>query len=155
MKYIITLWVTAITFFQSATAQDTTIENFNSPYRVSAIKDGAIIAGGVGLTALGVKLIDGKRNLTPAQLATKTPDKVPFFDRSSAGYYSQRADDDSYIPFQASFAMPVLMALINKNERHNLVQVLVLYTETMAITGSLFTMATGNIYRSSPLCVWY
>jgi membrane-associated PAP2 superfamily phosphatase len=46
--------------------------------------------------------------------------------------------------------MPVLMALINKNERHKIGQVLVLYTETMAITGALFTMTTGNIYRSRP-----
>jgi membrane-associated phospholipid phosphatase len=62
----------------------------------------------------------------------------------------EKADRDSYIPFQASFAMPVLMALINKNERHKIAQVLVLYTETMAVTGAVFTMATGNIYRSRP-----
>lgn len=151
MKHILTICITAITFLQPATAQVTkTDKEFTSPYNISVVKDGAIIAGGVGLTALGVSLIQNKKDLTPVELATKTRDKVPFFDRGSAGFYSEKADNDSYIPFQASFAMPVLMALINKNERHKIAHVLVLYTETMAITGALFTMATGNIYRSRP-----
>lgn len=151
MKCFTTICITVITFFQTATAQSTTaLNDFSSPYHINIVKDGAIIAGGVGLTALGVSLIQNKRDLTSAELATKTPDKIPFFDRSSAGFYSEKADKDSYIPFQASFAMPVLMALINKNERHKIGQVLVLYTETMAITGAIFTMATGNVYRSRP-----
>lgn len=151
MKRFILICLTSITFFQPASAQITSADKkFTSPYKVNVVKDGAIIAGGVGLTALGVSLIENKRDLTPAELATKTRDKIPFFDRSSAGFYSEKADNDSYIPFQASFAIPVLMALINKNQRHKIGQVLVLYTETMAITGALFTMTTGNVYRSRP-----
>lgn len=150
MKQCITLWLTILVFINSTFSQDTAKTESNSPYHTTFVKDGAIIAGGVGLTALGVSLIQNKRDLTPAELATKTRDKVPFFDRSSAGFYSTRADDDSYIPFQASFAMPVLMALLNKNERQKFGQVMVLYTETMAITGAVFTMATGNVYRSRP-----
>jgi opacity protein-like surface antigen len=121
-----------------------------SPYTTKFWVDGPIIVGGIGLTALGVKLIDQKSNLTMAQLAQRTPDKVPWFDRSSAGYYSEKADEDSYIPFHASFVMPVLVGLINKNERQHFGQTMVLYVETMAITGSLFTMAAGNIQRSRP-----
>jgi opacity protein-like surface antigen len=149
MKQIITLCLSVITIINSTIAQDSS-RQFTSPYHTSFITDGAIIAGGIGLTALGVRLIGNKKDLTPAQLATKTRESVPFFDRGSAGFYSPKADDDSYIPFQASFAMPVLMALINKNERQKFGQLMVLYTETMAITGSLFTMSTGNIYRSRP-----
>ncbi|MDB5250393.1 MAG: PA-phosphatase [Segetibacter sp.] len=151
MKHIFTLSLSLLTFISTTIAQDSSNKSkYVSPYTTNWIKDGAITVGGIGLTALGVSLIQNKKDLTPAQLATKTRDKVPFFDRSSAGFYSPQADDDSYIPFQASFAMPVLMALINSNERHHIGQVLVLYTETMAITGALFTMATGNIYRSRP-----
>lgn len=150
MKKVITLWLCILVTFNSTFAQETTGSESNSPYHTSLIKDGAIIVGGVGLTYLGTVLINNKNDLTPAQLVSKTRDKIPFFDRGNAGYYSTRADDDSYIPFQASFVMPVLMGLINKNERQKFGQVMVLYTETMAITGTLFTMATGNIYRSRP-----
>lgn len=119
-------------------------------YKTSFITDGSIITAGIGLTVLGVKLINNKKSLNPAELANKTKDQVFFLDRSSVGNYSKRADDDSYIPFQASFAMPVIIGLLNKNERKKFGQIMVLYTETMAITGTLFTMSAGNINRSRP-----
>jgi len=149
MKHLIALSLTLFTFFNTTIAQDTP-KVYTSPYKTNFTIDAPLITGGIGLTALGVKLINDKRDLTPAELATKTRESIPWFDRSSVGFYSKKADDDSYIPFQASFAMPVLMALINKNQRHKIGQVLVLYVETMAITGALFTMATGNVYRSRP-----
>ncbi|WP_165958045.1 phosphatase PAP2 family protein [Segetibacter sp. 3557_3] len=138
------------------TLPDTTIRSFRpkkvitSPYTTSFKVDGPIIAAGIGLTGLGVHLIDQKKNLTAAEVARKTPDKVPFFDRSSAGFYSERADRDSYVPFQYSFALPVAMMLINKNQRHKPVQVLALYVETMAVTGTLFTITAGSVQRSRP-----
>lgn len=150
MKQCLTLWLTFLISLNSVFAQQESKSETASPYRTTFIKDGAIIVGGVGLTYLGYTLIQNKRDLTPAELAGKTRDKVPFFDRSSVGFYSKKADDDSYIPFQASFVMPVLMGLINKNERQKFGQLMVLYTETMAITGTIFTMATGNVYRSRP-----
>jgi membrane-associated phospholipid phosphatase len=139
---------------ESATATTTTattpLAAGESPYRTKFCVDAPIIVGGIGLNALGVKLIDQKKNLTMAELATRTPDRVPWFDRSSAGYYSEKADKDSYIPFHASFTMPIIFGLLNKSERHHFGQTMVLYTETMAITGALFTMAAGNIHRSRP-----
>ncbi|GEO08978.1 hypothetical protein SAE01_14740 [Segetibacter aerophilus] len=151
MKKVITLWLSILFITSSTNAQQSnSSETSNSPYHTSVVKDGAIIVGGIGLTYLGTVLIKNKNDLTPTQLASKTRDKIPFFDRGNAGYYSAKADDDSYIPFQASFVMPVLMGLINKNERQKFGQLMVLYTETMAITGTVFTMATGNVYRSRP-----
>ncbi len=142
---IITFSLAQITFAQKDTSHVGV-----SIYKTNLVKDGAIITSGIALTALGVKLINDKKELNPAALITKTRDNVFFLDRSSVGNYSQKADDDSYIPFQASFAMPVLMAFINKNERKKFGQIMVLYTETMAITGTLFTMSAGNINRSRP-----
>ena len=124
--------------------------DFKSPYHTKLWVDGPVTVGAIGLTFLGVTLIGNKKDLTPDQLASTTKNHIPFFDRGNAGYYSKKADSDSYIPFQASFAMPVIMALIDKNERSNIGQVLVLYTETMAITGALFTMTTGTVYRNRP-----
>jgi hypothetical protein len=165
MQLVTRLFLFSILCFQQLVAQDSVVNTivvdnqaapapqpgkFKSPYKISWKVDAPIIVGGIGLTALGVKLINDKSNLTPAQLVNKTPENVPFFDRSSAGWYSERADLDSYIPFQGSFVVPIVMGVINKNERQNFGQVMVLYLETMAITGTLFTMAAGNVNRSRP-----
>ncbi len=123
---------------------------YPSPYKTSWKVDAPIIVAGIGLTALGTQLIANKRNLTASEVRAKTKDNLPFFDRGNAGYYSKKADEDSYVPFHASFAWPVVMLLANKNERHNAFQVAALYVETMAVTGTLFTMATGTVYRSRP-----
>lgn len=123
---------------------------YKSPYTTSWRKDGAIIAAGIGLTAFGTYLIGQKDSLTNFQLTTRTANKVPFFDRHRLGHYDEKADEVSYIPFHASFVWPVIMTLVNKNERHNAFQVLSLYVETMAITGSLFTMSAGLVQRSRP-----
>src|SRR4051812_39236125 len=121
MKKCFSLWLTVLISIHSTFSQVNQSKE-PSPYQTNLLKDGAIIAGGIGLNVLGYKLIQSKKDLNPAALATKTRDKVPFFDRSSAGFYSQKADEDSYIPFKASFVMPVLMALVNKNERQKLGQ---------------------------------
>lgn len=120
-------------------------------YSTSFKVDAPLIVAGVGLTYLGVTLIDKKESLSAAEVAAKSKDDVPFFDRSSAGWYSKKIDRASYVPFQFSFAAPVLLMLINKNERKNAVNVLVMYTETMGIAGTLFTMAAGLVHRSRPL----
>jgi len=121
-----------------------------SPYKTSLLTDGLAIAGAVGVTLLGYELIKNKRNLTNEELAGKTKDKLPFFDRGNAGLYSPQADKDSYILFDASYAIPLLMTLIDKNERTKAGQLIVLYFETIGITGALYTITAGLVYRSRP-----
>ncbi len=121
-----------------------------SPYKTSLLKDGLVITGAVGLNLLGYQLVENKHNLTPAELATKTKDKLPFFDRFCAGLYSDKANKDSYILFDAAYAFPFIAGLIDKNERAKFGQVAVLYIETIAITGSMYTLAAGLVYRSRP-----
>jgi membrane-associated phospholipid phosphatase len=122
-----------------------------SPYHTSFKKDAPVIIGGVGITALGVYLIQNKKALEPNELINKTKDKIPFFDRSNTGFYSKKANDASYIPFETGFAMPILFMLVNKNERQKFGQIFALYTETMAITGAMFTITAGTVNRSRPL----
>jgi hypothetical protein len=121
------------------------------PYKTSFRKDAPVITAGIGLSVLGLKLISNKKDLTTAELATKTYDKIPGFDRGNAGYYDDKINDDSYLPFHASFAMPVVMLLLNKNERRNASSVLVMYIESLSITSALFTLTAGSIHRSRPL----
>lgn len=129
---------------------DSTQARNESPYTTSFAVDGPIIGGGLGLTYLGFRGIQNKDPLTDADLATMSKDDVNGFDRFSAGWYSQAADDASYLPFYASFAYPVI-GLLNKNTSRKAGQVMVLYLETMAITGALFTMSAGYINRPRPL----
>ncbi len=121
-----------------------------TPYSTGFLKDGITIAAAAGITLLGYDLIKHKKDLTPAELAEKTRDKLPFFDRGNAGYYSVQANKDSYILFDGSYAIPVAMALINGRERAKFGQVMVMYVETMAITGALYTVTAGLVYRSRP-----
>ena len=122
----------------------------NSPYHTSFVKDGLVIAASVGVTLLGYNLIKNKNDLTPEELATKTKSSVPFYDRWVAGKYSAKANKDSYILFDGSYAIPVLGALLNKREQSKFGQVMVMYLETIAITGSLYTITAGLVYRSRP-----
>ncbi len=122
----------------------------SSPYKTDFIKDGLAITGTLGVTLLGYELIKNKKDLTPQQLAGKTKDKLPFFDRGNAGYYSAQANKDSYILFDASYAIPLLMAFINKNESKKAGQIIVLYVETIGITGAMYTLTAGLVYRSRP-----
>jgi membrane-associated phospholipid phosphatase len=126
------------------------IVNDNSPYHTNFVKDGLVIAASVGVTLLGYDLIKNKHDLTPEELATKTKNNLPFFDRWAAGNYSAKANKDSYILFDGCYAIPVLGALLNKNERSKFGQVMVMYLETVAITGSLYTLTAGLVYRSRP-----
>lgn len=122
----------------------------DSPYKTSLKADGPIIIGSLGLGYLGVKMIQNKKSLTPAELALKSRNDVNGFDRFAAGNFREKADKDSYIPFYASFAAPIVM-LLNKNEGRKAGQVLVLFTESMAITGAMFSLTAGSLQRSRPL----
>lgn len=121
-----------------------------SPYTTKFKVDGPVIAAGLGLSALGLNFIQNKDALTDADLLTKTKDQVNKFDRFAAGNFSEQANDDSYLPFYVSFAMPVV-SLLNKNIGKKSGQVMVLYLETMAATGALYTMSAGLIARPRPL----
>ncbi|MCE3283624.1 MAG: phosphatase family protein [Chitinophagaceae bacterium] len=122
-----------------------------SPYTTSFKKDGWAIIGLLGLNAGGLYLVQKKKDLTMDQLATKTRDNVPFFDRGNVGYFDESIDKDSYIPFYASFAWPMAMILVDGDQTRNFGQVLTLYLETMAVTGAMFTITAGAINRSRPL----
>jgi membrane-associated phospholipid phosphatase len=121
-----------------------------SPYKTRLITEGLVITAATGATLLGYELIKNKRDLTETELAGKTKDKLPFFDRGNAGYYSPQANKNSYILFDAAYVIPVLMTLIDKNERTKAGQLMVLYIETIGITGAMYTLTAGLVYRSRP-----
>lgn len=121
-----------------------------SPYKTSWKADGLAIAGGVGLSALGLSLIKNKRDLTETEVNALSKDDVFFMDRFAAGDISDQADKDSYIPFYGSFAAVPVIMLLNKGQRHNAGQVMTLFVEAMSVTGALFSITAGSVQRSRP-----
>lgn len=125
-------------------------QNFESPYETDLIKDGIWITTGVGLNALGVLLIQNKKGLTEAELNALNKEDVWGIDRWAAGNYSEKANSDSYIPMFTAFALPLAL-LINENERAHAGQLSVLFLESMATTGALFSITAALVQKSRPL----
>jgi membrane-associated phospholipid phosphatase len=121
-----------------------------SPYTTGLKTDGIIILGSAGVTVLGYSLIKNKHDITLTDLSKKTKDKVFFMDRWVAGNYSEQSNKDSYILFNASYIYPLLVALVDKSERKRFGQVTTLFVETVTVTGAMYTLAAGLIYRSRP-----
>jgi PAP2 superfamily protein len=120
-------------------------------YKISWKVDAPVTGAGLGLSVLGLSLIQNKDDLTTEQLMEKNRNDIPAFDRGNAGFYSEKDNDASYIPFFTGFATPVAVMLINKNERQQAGKILVMYTEALAITSTLYTLTAGSIDRSRPL----
>jgi hypothetical protein len=151
MKYtLIVLLLVKISFGSFAQTDSTSAELSSSPYTTRFAVDGPIIGAGFGLTYLGFRMVQNKDPLTEAEVLALDKNDVNGFDRFSAGYFSDKANDDSYLPFYAAFAMPAV-ALLNKNIRNKTGQVFVMYLETMLITGAMFTITAGGIDRPRPL----
>ncbi|WP_299822634.1 phosphatase PAP2 family protein [uncultured Pontibacter sp.] len=91
-----------------------------------------------------------KNGLSEEQVNALRKSDVNGFDRFSAGWDSESAKKTSDIPFYGSFALPFAM-MLNDNIGAKAGQVLVLYVETMAVTGALFTMTNGNAPRTRPM----
>jgi membrane-associated phospholipid phosphatase len=146
MKSILSLILLLSSLAGPVAAQDSD----DSPYKTRFAVDAPIIAIGVGLNAYGLKLMQDKDGYTDAEVLLMDKSDVNSFDRFAAGNYSLNAKKISDFPFYGSFAMPFAM-MLNENVRSKAGQVFVLYVETMAVTGAIFTMANGNTVRARPL----
>lgn len=120
-------------------------------YHISWKVDAPVTGAGLGLSVLGLSLIQNKDDLTDAQLMEKKRSDIPAFDRGNAGFYSQKDNDASYVPFFTGFAMPLVMVVADKTQRQQAGKILVMYTESLAITATLYTITAGSIDRSRPL----
>lgn len=123
----------------------------DSPYELSWAKDGTWVGAGLALNGLGVKLIQDMKPLSQQQVNDLSEDDIPGIDRWLAGEYSSRADDLSYYPFYGSFALPFVMMVADKDYRSHAGQISVLFIETMATTGALYTISAATVKRSRPL----
>lgn len=121
-----------------------------SPYSTNFKTEAIIIGSSVAANFIGFQLIKNKKDLTPAELANKKSDKLLFMDKWNAGFYSEKADRDSYILFNGSYVYPIAVMLLDKKQRSKFGQLAVLYVETIGITGGMYTLTAGLVYRSRP-----
>lgn len=126
-----------------------------SPYRTSW-KDGLITGAFIGTSYWGLTIMQDKEGLSDEELARIAADveaakeDVPRIDRWAAGNYNRDIVKFSDIPFYGSFGLPLLY-LAEKDTRQNFLQIGLLYVESMAITGTLFTQTAGRTHRNRPL----
>lgn len=139
-----------IFLFYSLFTYSQTKNDPQSPYELNWAVDGPWLGVGIGLNVLGFQMIQNKPSLTEAELKAMSREDVFFIDRWAAGNSSQRADQISYIPFYTSFALPILL-IMNTNERAHAGQLAVIFVESMATTGALFTITAGAVHKSRPL----
>ena len=161
MKKLIQCVAFLCIFFTSVDAQDSisiapakpvaTAGNLKDFYKITWKADAPITGAAMGLSVYGLHLINAKDDLTLDELMAKSKDDIPGFDRGNAGDYSESANDHSYPPFFAAFGMPVVFIIADKTERQQAGKLLVMYTESLAITSAMFTMAAGIVDRSRPL----
>ncbi len=121
-----------------------------SPYETDLLKDGIWVTTGIGLNVLGVLLIQDKKGLTEAEVLALSKDDVWKIDRWAAGNYSEKANSDSYIPMFGSFILPIAL-MVSENERSHAGQISVLFLESMATTGALFSITAALVQKSRPL----
>jgi membrane-associated phospholipid phosphatase len=125
-------------------------DHSDSPYKTGWVKDGIWLGTSLGLNAVGFVMIQNIDPLSEAQVAALDKDDVPGIDRWLAGKYDPKADDLSYYPFYGSFAVPFVMMLTDDYRGHA-GQLSLLFVESMATTGALFTITTATVKRSRPL----
>ncbi|WP_210486666.1 phosphatase PAP2 family protein [Rufibacter aurantiacus] len=142
-RNLFTLIISIFTFTQ-------TFAQSESPYKTSFKVDAPVTAVGMGLSGLGLYLMQQKEPFTEAEAMNLRKSDVNSFDRFSAGNHSESAKKVSDFMLYGSLAAPGLL-LFDSKINNNTGQLLALYVETMSITGTIFTMSSAAFPRARPL----
>lgn len=142
-KYFYTLLLTLTTLTQ-------TFAQSESPYKTSFKVDAPVTVVGMGLSGLGLYLMQQKDPLTEMEALRLNKNDVNSFDRFAAGYASTDAKKVSDVMLYSSLVSPALLFL-DSDISSNVGQTLALYVETMAVTGTIFTMSSAAFPRTRPL----
>ncbi|WP_207432998.1 phosphatase PAP2 family protein [Sabulibacter ruber] len=142
-KYICTLVISLYAFTQSFAQSE-------SPYKTSFKVDAPITVAGMGLSGLGLYLMQQKDPYTQEEALALRKSDVNSFDRFAAGNHSESAKKVSDVMLYSSIAAPALL-LFDSKINDNTGQLLALYVETMAVTGTIFTLSSAAFPRARPL----
>jgi membrane-associated phospholipid phosphatase len=145
MNRIVALLLFAVLSFPAAAQSE---EN-SSPYKIRRGRDWLIAGAGIAGCAGGLYLINQKERPTPEEVLALDKNDIPKIDRWAAGNNDERFAQISDYFFYGSFATPLLLLLDKDIKAHP--EVYLMYVETMAIKGTLFTFNNGLIDRYRPL----
>lgn len=122
-----------------------------SPYEWDWKVDGPWTGLSLLGSGYGLSLIINKKGINENQLQAILNDKdnINFLDRWAAGNYSETAGKLSDIPFYLSFAAPLVL-FFDDEVNDNGGQVLGIFLESMATTGTIYGITAGFANRSRP-----
>jgi len=123
-------------------------------YRVNPWIDGAITLAATGTNAIGMKLVDKKIPLDSFEISLLDANDINAFDRSAtwqdASFIHQAWKISDY-GMRGSFLLPALL-MLDKEIRQDWAPVLLLYLQSEAIVGNLFSWGAAiHIDRIRPL----
>ena len=123
-------------------------------YNVNPYIDGAITLGAFVTNYWGLRVVDRKAPLDSAEIAALDANDINAFDRSATeqdASYMYQAWDISDVGMRVSFFLPALL-MLDKDIRQDWAPIILLYLETEAIVGNLFSWGAAiHIDRIRPL----
>ncbi len=118
-------------------------------YKINWAVDGPVTGVGTAWTMYAFSRIYDKDPSPVADIEKLDKNDINGFDRWAAGMHSDEADKNSNYLFYGSVAFPFLL-LADKEIRKDAPRVGLLYLESMAITGLLYTSSTYFLNRYRP-----
>jgi len=119
-------------------------------YKLKLGGDIPIVAIGTAFTLYATTKIYTKGASTEEQINNLNVSDINSFDRWAVNPYSKSLDKFSYYPFNASFALPLVMFLVKDDTRHDFWKLSFLYWEALSITGLFGAGAPYFIDRYRP-----
>ena len=123
-------------------------------YKVNPWIDGAITLAATGTNALGMRLVDQKNPLDSVEISLLDANDINAFDRSATrqdASFIHQAWKVSDFGMRGSFLLPALL-MLDREIRQDWAPVLLLYLQSEAIVGNLFSWGAAiHIDRIRPL----
>ena len=139
LKFLL-LAIFCIFLAEPALSQSSGSESFFHPYHVNYWVSGGIIAVGATGNALGVTMSSNKPLINSAEITALNPYDINSFDKwalkqdpANRSHYATISDD----MLMGILVLPGFM-LFNDNIRHDWLDVLLMYAETMSITVNIY-----------------
>lgn len=119
-------------------------------YQIRWAVDAPIVAAGTAWTLWAFGRVYDKDSSTLDHILNLRTEDVNGFDRWAAGKNSLEAAKTSDLLFYGAIPVPLILMGLDKTIRKDFLKVGLLYWETMAITGTLYTGATFLVDRYRP-----
>jgi membrane-associated phospholipid phosphatase len=120
-------------------------------YTIKAKVDIPVLVGGGAFTLFNFSRISKKTPSSQSFVEGLKKTDVNWFDRWGVRPYSEKKDNQSYIPFFVSMPLPLFVFGIDRKMRKDFFKLSFLYAEAMTITGVLYSAGAAYTNRLRPL----